>query len=88
MIICSCQSIRDSDIHSAIDWMRSSDPKTVITPGRIYRALGKTPECGGCMKLFVATMRGNPKMGVPAELCGLRSYTDEQGDEELHEGRR
>lgn len=72
MIICSCQTISDHDIHAAIDWMRASDPQTVITPGRIYHALGKQADCGGCMKLFVSTMRKNPKLGVPAELCNLR----------------
>ena len=73
VIICSCQRIRDTDIHAAIDWMRAADPATVITPGKIYHALGKSPDCGGCMKLFVATMRTNDNLAVPAELRGLRS---------------
>ncbi|MBS0572954.1 MAG: (2Fe-2S)-binding protein [Proteobacteria bacterium] len=82
MIVCSCQLIRDTEIHAAIDWMRAADPATVITPGKIYHALGKAPECGGCMRLFVATMRINGNLGVPAELRGLR---DSGGDR--HEGR-
>ena len=41
MIICHCQNISDHDIHAAIDWMRAADPETLITPGKIYRALGK-----------------------------------------------
>ncbi|MEY8098481.1 (2Fe-2S)-binding protein [Falsihalocynthiibacter sp. S25ZX9] len=73
MIICSCQSINDKSIHAAIEWMRAADDKVIITPGKIYRALGKTPQCGGCMKLFIATMRTNTKFGVPVELQGLRS---------------
>jgi bacterioferritin-associated ferredoxin len=72
VIVCSCQRIRDTEIHAAIDWMRAADPTTVITPGRIYHALGRSPDCGGCMKLFVATMRTNDNLGVPAELRGLR----------------
>lgn len=72
MIICSCELISDKDIHSAIEWMRSSDPAAIITPGKIYHALGKAPNCGGCMKLFVSTMRSNKALKVPAELCGLR----------------
>lgn len=78
MIICSCQRISDTDIHAAIDWMRASDPVTVITPGRIYHALGKSPDCGGCMSLFVSTMRSNAKLKVPAELRGLRQATQER----------
>ena len=44
MIVCLCQRISDRDIHAAIDWMRAADPATVITPGRIYRALGKSAD--------------------------------------------
>lgn len=75
MIVCSCQSISDKDIHAAIHWMRASDPQAIITPGKIYHALGKAPDCGGCMKLFVATMRGNDDLEVPLELRGLRGQT-------------
>lgn len=73
MIVCHCQTISDHDIHAAIDWMRCADEATIITPGKIYHALGKSPECGGCMKLFVAKMRTNTNLEVPAELRGLRS---------------
>ena len=58
MIVCSCARISSSDIRRAVDWMRASDPQTVVTPGKLYRALGKQPECGGCIRLFVAEMRG------------------------------
>lgn len=75
MIICSCQTISDRDIHQAIDWMRAADATAIITPGKIYHALGKTPDCGGCMKLFVSSMRSNANLEVPAELRGLRETT-------------
>lgn len=72
MIICHCQRISDYDIHAAIDWMRASDPAVVITPGRVYRALGKSADCGGCIRLFVQSMRENPNTAVPVELRRLR----------------
>ena len=75
MIVCSCQGISDTDIHTAINWMRASDEAAIITPVKIYHALGKTPVCGGCMKLFVASMRANPNLKVPVELRVLRSTT-------------
>jgi bacterioferritin-associated ferredoxin len=88
MIICSCQVISDTDVHNAIDWMRASDPRAIITPGKIYHALGKSPDCGGCMKLFVASMRSNPNLEVPAELRNLRSQQDTRsmGYERRQEG--
>lgn len=72
MIICHCQNISDQEIDAAIDWMRASDPETLITPGKIYRALGKAADCGSCMPLFLSTMRKNANLQVPMQLRGLR----------------
>lgn len=72
MIVCHCTQISDSEIYSAIDWMRASDPEVVITPGKIFHALGKSADCGSCVRLFVATMRENGNLAVPAELRNLR----------------
>lgn len=72
MIVCHCQSITDHDINAAIDWMRTADSETLITPGKIYHALGKAAECGGCMPLFLSTMRQNDNLEVPMHLLGLR----------------
>lgn len=58
MIVCHCQNITDHQIRAAVDWMRASDPFTVITSGKIYRALGKRADCGSCMPLFLDTLRG------------------------------
>lgn len=73
MIVCHCQNITDHDIHSAIDWMRASDGQALVTPGKIYHALGKAADCGGCMSLFVATMRSNKNLEVPPEVPNLRT---------------
>lgn len=65
MIVCHCMNITDHDIRSAVDWMRASDAETIVTPGKIYHALGKRADCGGCMPLFLDTMRGCDSFGVP-----------------------
>lgn len=57
MIICHCMGITNQQITAAVDWMRAADPDTVITPGKVYHALGKRADCGGCMPLFLDTMR-------------------------------
>mgnify|MGYP001245929518 CR=1 FL=1 len=72
MIVCQCMHISDRDINAAIEWMRAADPATVITPGKIYHALGKRADCGGCMPLFLDTMRRNGSLEVPLELRGMR----------------
>ncbi|WP_145397224.1 (2Fe-2S)-binding protein [Paracoccus sulfuroxidans] len=84
MIVCHCLQITDHDIRAAIDWMRASDAETIITPGKVYRALGKRADCGGCMPLFLDTMRGCDNLAVPPVLRGLRSTS--MGD--ANEGRR
>ena len=75
MIVCQCNNITDRDINAAIDWMRAADPETIITPGKVYRALGKRADCGGCMPLFLATMRQNENLEVPVHLRNLRART-------------
>ncbi|MGI3168053.1 (2Fe-2S)-binding protein [Pseudooceanicola sp. C21-150M6] len=72
MIVCHCNAITDRDIHAAIDWMRAADSQTIITPGKIYHALGKKPDCGGCLSLFIDTMAKSDSLGVPAVLTNLR----------------
>ncbi|MFP4043193.1 MAG: bacterioferritin-associated ferredoxin [Rhodosalinus sp.] len=79
MIVCHCTNISDHDIRSAIDWMRAADPDTIITPGKVYRALGKKADCGGCLSLFMATMETAPGLGVPAELRRLRGGASASG---------
>jgi bacterioferritin-associated ferredoxin len=88
MIVCSCMRISDRDIEAAIAWMRAADPHTLITPGKVYRALGKAPDCGGCIRLFVAQMRRSALLevpaapaapDVPAELRQLRRRLAEEG---------
>ena len=80
MIVCHCMGITDAEIRAAVGWMRASDADTIVTPCKIYRVLGKRADCGGCMKLFVATMRVADGFAVEADprplpevLRGLRS---------------
>ena len=75
MIICSCAVITDKDIRRAVEWMRAADPYAVVTPGKVYRALGKSPECGGCIRLFVDSLRADLDKGLPVELSALRIET-------------
>ncbi len=84
MMICHCNGISDHDIRATVDWMRAADPGTIITPGTIYRALGKRADCGGCLPLFLDTMRACHSLEVPMHLRGLRRATT-QGKH--HEGR-
>ncbi|HKL56437.1 MAG: (2Fe-2S)-binding protein [Roseovarius sp.] len=86
MMICHCMSITDHDIRRAVDWMRAADRDTVITPGKVYRALGKRADCGGCLPLFIDKLRACDTFEVPMELRGLRRAVT-QG-ERNHEGRR
>lgn len=66
MIVCHCTAITDHDIRAAISWMRAADPDTIVTAGKIYHALGKRADCGGCLPLFIDTMRSSPEFPVDA----------------------
>ncbi|MBD9525885.1 MULTISPECIES: bacterioferritin-associated ferredoxin [Paracoccus] len=84
MIICHCSQISDHDIRAAVDWMRAADPEAIITPGKVYHTLGKRPDCGSCMPLFLDTMRHCDNLAVPPILRGLRATRKGA----IHEGRR
>lgn len=56
MIVCSCNVISDQEIADAIVQLRKEDPLAVITPGVVFKKLGKRPNCGGCLPLFARTM--------------------------------
>ena len=90
MIVCHCATISSHDIRAALDWMRAADPDTIITPGKVYRALGKRADCGGCLPIFLAQMErcasfGVPDLRVPVQQ-GATRLTPAKGN--LHEGRR
>ncbi|MCX8953619.1 (2Fe-2S)-binding protein [Ruegeria sp. NA] len=82
MIVCHCTNISDHDIRAAIDWMRTADPQTIITPGKVYRALGKSADCGGCMPLFLDTMRPSDNLEVPMQLRALRAAVSQESADE------
>ena len=86
MIVCQCHAITDSDIRAAVRWMRAADSSTVITAGKVYRALGKRADCGGCMPIFLETMRSDASFEIPANLRGLRTAATKE--RERNEGRR
>ncbi|WP_372800748.1 (2Fe-2S)-binding protein [Paracoccus seriniphilus] len=89
MIVCHCTQISDHEIRDAIDWMRSADPQTIITPGKIYHALGKRADCGGCMPLFLDTMRNCDSLTVAPPILRAKSkITEGSGDEGRQQSHR
>jgi bacterioferritin-associated ferredoxin len=56
MIVCSCTMISSKDIAEAVAALRTADPFVVLTPGTIYRYLGKRPSCGNCLPLITKLM--------------------------------
>jgi len=78
MIVCHCQNITNHDIDAAINWMRAADTTVLITPGKVYRALGKAADCGGCMPLFLEAMRNNDNLEVPMQLRNMKRGTTQE----------
>ena len=87
MIVCHCQGISDHEIRAAVEWMRASDPDTLITSGKVYRALGKRADCGGCMPLFLDTLRGCASFGIATAVPPLSQPIPHLKSGTHHEGR-
>ena len=66
MIICSCSLITAKDVADAVTAIRTADPLVVLTPGLIYRHLGKRPSCGNCMPLITRLMIAYDDEGLSA----------------------
>lgn len=47
-LICTCAGITRSDIERAVAALAAGED-AAISPGRVYRFLGKRPSCGSCM---------------------------------------
>jgi bacterioferritin-associated ferredoxin len=56
MIVCSCTMITSEEIAEAVSAIRTAQPFAVLTPGLIYRHLGKRPSCGNCLPLVTKLM--------------------------------
>ena len=74
MIVCSCSIITSKDIADAVAALRTNDPFVVLTPGLIYRQLGKRPSCGSCLPLITELMVAYDEEG-PSSRRG-RAATD------------
>jgi bacterioferritin-associated ferredoxin len=70
MIICSCTILTSEEIHEAVGALRTKDPFVVLTPGLIYKTLGKQPKCGDCMPLVVRLIVGYDEEG-PSSAASL-----------------
>jgi bacterioferritin-associated ferredoxin len=70
MIVCSCTMITSNDIAEAVSALRTADPFVVLTPGSIYRQLGKRPSCGGCLPLITQLMVAYDEEGPSSAASG------------------
>jgi bacterioferritin-associated ferredoxin len=77
MIVCSCTMITAKDIAEAVAALRTKDPLVVLTPGLIYRELGKRPSCGSCLPLITKLMVAYDEEGPRAAAVPHRSAHEE-----------
>ena len=77
MIVCSCSMITSKDIAEAVTALRTADPLVVLTPGLVYRHLGKRPSCGGCLPLISKLMVAYDEEGLSASGPGVRLGVEE-----------
>ncbi|MGB6910847.1 MAG: hypothetical protein WBE01_14155 [Methyloceanibacter sp.] len=52
------------DVAETVTALRTADPLVVLTPGLIYRHLGKRPSCGSCLPLITKLMVAYDEEGM------------------------
>jgi bacterioferritin-associated ferredoxin len=77
MIVCSCTMITSRDIAEAVSALRTADPFVVLTPGLVYRQLGKRPSCGSCLPLITKLMVAYDEEGPSGASGGPRRPVEE-----------
>jgi bacterioferritin-associated ferredoxin len=77
MIVCSCSMITAKDVAEAVAAIRTADPFVVLTPGLIYRHLGKRPSCGSCLPLITQLMVAYDEQGPSGTGESLRHGIEE-----------
>lgn len=87
MIICHCNVLTEATINETIDGLIGDDPYQLITPGGVYRQLGKTGKCCGCFPrvvgLIVARLEEfqtrKPHLNISASLAGAAASAIHNG---------
>ena len=72
MILCHCNVISQKDVEGAIEALLTEKPYRLITPGLIYKTLGKSGRCCGCFPNVSALI---------AKANARITETDEVGEE-------
>lgn len=78
MIICHCNVLTEVAITETIDDLIDEDPYRLITPGVVYRQLGKRGKCCGCFPRVVGLIVSRleefqtrePHLNISASLAG------------------
>ena len=69
--------ITSKDVTEAVRALRTAVPLVVLTPGLIYRYLGKRPSCGGCLPLITKWMVAYDDEGLSASGPSARLGVEE-----------
>ena len=69
--------ITSRDVAEAVTALRTADPLLVLTPGLIYRHLGKRPSCGSCLPLISKLMVAYDEEGLSSSGPGARLGVEE-----------
>lgn len=69
--------ITAKDVAEAVAALRTADPLVVLTPGLIYRQLGKRPCCGSCLPLIAKLMVAYDEEGLSGSGPGSRLGIEE-----------
>ncbi len=64
MIICSCNVISDKELEEGIARLQATYPHRKLTAGMVYRSLGKSFRCKGCLPLAVQVVKELRQRGL------------------------
>jgi len=66
----------DKEVEEAVSALRTADPFVVLTPGLIFRYLGKRPVCGECLPLITKLMLAYDENGPTPHAAKVERWSN------------
>jgi bacterioferritin-associated ferredoxin len=86
LIVCSCNVLTDKELRRAARELQSGPERSVVTPGAVFRALGKRPRCGGCFSTIIPMIHEEAADEAAAPAAKQQAQAPEKKEKAGNEG--
>lgn len=78
--------LTDKELRRAARELQSGPERSVVTPGAVFRALGKRPRCGGCFSTIIPMIHEEAADETAAPAAKQQAQAPEKKEKAGNEG--